>query len=256
MAWDPEREVLWAGGEAGQLYRVDVTARTWVEETRAPGFVLGLAVDALGRVVACCAAEGVHAWDGERWTEITREPVFANYPAFGPDGTLYVSDSGSGWGRNDGRILRIDAGGSVDELTREPAAFTNGLCVDGNSLLCVESYDPWLSRVELATGHLERIRRFEGDVLDGLAPTAEGGLLVACYRPDRIYHLDGDGALSIAAEDPQGTLLAAPTNVCFVGADLDRAVSANLGRWHLTAFEPGVRGRPLHRPERWALDTR
>ncbi len=54
-------------------------------------------------------------------------------------------------------------------------------------------------------------------MLDGLAFTDEGGLLVSCYRPDRIYHLGADGALGIVADDPQGTILSAPTNVCFVG---------------------------------------
>ena len=31
-------------------------------------------------------------------------------------------------------------------------------------------------------------------------------------------------------------------------------VVANLGRWHLTLLELGLRGAPLHRPQRWALD--
>ena len=86
-------------------------------------------------------------------------------------------------------------------------------------------------------------RRFDGTVLDGLALTADGGLLVSCYRPDRIYHLGRDGRVEVVAEDPQGTLLAAPTNVCFAGPELDVVVSANLGRWHLTPH----RDRPARR---------
>ena len=31
-------------------------------------------------------------------------------------------------------------------------------------------------------------------------------------------------------------MLAAPTNVCFAGEDLDRRRRANLGRWHLTLY--------------------
>jgi sugar lactone lactonase YvrE len=93
-------------------------------------------------------------------------------------------------------------------------------------------------------------------VLDGLAFTDAGGLLIACYRPDRIYHLDADGRLEVVAQDPQGTLLSAPTNVCFVGSELDRVVSANLGRWHLTLLDLGLRGAPLHAPDRWAVDAR
>ena len=140
----------------------------------------------------------------------------------------------------------------------ERPCFTNGLAVspDGRHLWLVESADPRVSRVELATGRCETVARIDGAVLDGLAFTDAGGLLVSCYRPDRIYHLDADGALEIVADDPQGTILSAPTNVCFVGPELDRVVAANLGRWHLTLLELGLRGAPLHRPERWALDAR
>jgi gluconolactonase len=80
-------------------------------------------------------------------------------------------------------------------------------------------------------------------------------MLVSCYRPDRIYHLDRDGRVEVLAEDPQGTRLAAPTNVCFTGPELDVVVSANLGRWHLTRIETGLRGVAPHRPARWAVDA-
>src|SRR5256885_835240 len=43
VAWDPATGTLWAGGEDGQLYRVDIEARTRAGAARAPGFVLGLA---------------------------------------------------------------------------------------------------------------------------------------------------------------------------------------------------------------------
>ena len=41
----------------------------------------------------------------------------------------------------------------------------------------------------------------------------------------------------------------------FVGENRDRLVSANLGRWHLTLVECGLRGGPLHDPERRAADA-
>jgi hypothetical protein len=44
------------------------------------------------------------------------------------------------------------------------------------------------------------------------------------------------------------------TNVAFVGPQLDRVVAANLGRWHLTLLDVGLRSVPLHYPERWAAD--
>jgi hypothetical protein len=123
VCWDPGAELLWAGGETGQLYRVDLAERLAEEIARAPGFVLGVAADGRGRVVACCSDEGL------------------------------------------------------------------------------------------------------------------------------------PGVVEMVAEDPQGTLLAAQTNVAFAGPDLDQLVCANLGRWHLSPVECGLRGAPLHYPTHWAADA-
>jgi gluconolactonase len=265
VAHDHASGALWAGGEDGQLYRVDMEAGTAAEIARAPGFVLGLAVDGRGRVAICASSDGsLCAWDGSRVVrvldEVEGQPlVLPNYPAFGPDGTLYLSDSGT-WARNDGRLLQIDPDGSARVLSRDVERFTNGCAVspDGRWLWVVESYDPRVHRFDLesATPRPELVTRIEGAVLDGLAFTDAGGLLISCYRPDRIYHLDADGRLEVVAQDPQGTLLAAPTNVCFAGPALDRVVSANLGRWHLTLLDLDLRGVPLHAPDRWAVDAR
>jgi gluconolactonase len=265
VAYDPREHAIWAGGEAGQLYRVDPDAGTASEVARAPGFVLGLAVDGAGRLAVCASADGsvcAHAGGGpvdRVLREVDGEPLAQpNFPAFGPDGTLYVSASGT-WSRDDGRVIALDPDGGARTLTRAVPCFTNGLAVspDGRWLWVVESFEPRLSRIDLhaGDGRAELVHRFDGTVPDGLACTAGGGLLVACYRPDRIYHLDRDGRVEVVAQDPQGTLLAAPTNVCFIGPRLDRVVSANLGRWHLTLLDLGLSGVAPHRPARWALDA-
>jgi gluconolactonase len=112
-----------------------------------------------------------------------------------------------------------------------------------------------VNRFDLCTGELEEVTRLEGTVPDGVAFTAEGGVLVSCYRPDRIVHLDAAGLVEVVAEDPQGTMLAAPTNVAFAGRDLDQLVCANLGRRHLALVDSPLRGSPLHYPTRWAIDA-
>lgn len=255
VAYDPVQDVVWAGGEDGQLYRVRGDA--FEEVARAPGFVLGLAVDGRGRLAVCASSDGsLCAFDGEEVHRLVPGLGFPNWPAFAPDGTLYVSDSG-GWGADDGRLVRIAADGTVETFSREVPHFTNGCAVtpDGRWLWVVESYVPIVSRFDLETGAREEVRTLYGTVLDGIAFTAEGGVLISCYRPDRIYHLDAGGRLEVVAQDPQGTLLAAPTNVCFAGPQLDRVVCANLGRRHLTLMDLGMRGAPLHRPARWALDA-
>jgi len=259
VAYDPRDDVVWAGGEAGQLYRVGLDgARGWEEAARAPGFVLGLAVDGRGRVVVCCeAARSLCVLDGGSVRTLRDGLRRPNYPAFGPDGTLWFSDSGD-WGRNDGRVFRLSADGELEIYSEALPHFPNGCAVtaDGRYLWIVESYEPTLNRFDLETGELEEVLRLDGTVPDGVALTADGGVVVSCYRPDRIVHVDEAGAVAIVAEDPKGTALAAPTNVVFVGRERDRLVSANLGRWHLTLISgTGLRGTPLHYPERWAADA-
>jgi gluconolactonase len=264
VCWDPRAQVVYAGGELGQIYRVSLDEPRAEIVANAPDFVLGLAVDGRGRVVAC-VIEGHPALavveEGrvrDVVTEVEGEPLlFPNYPAFGPDGTLYFTDSGP-WGEHRGRLIRLAADGTAEVMSRALPRFPNGCAVtpDGRHLWVVESLGPTVSRFDLRDGGApELLVTLHGHVPDGLALTEGGGCLITNYRPDRIYHLDASGRLEVVAQDPHGTLIAAPTNVCFVGERLDRAVSANLGRWHLTLLDLGLTGVPLHYPERWAADA-
>jgi gluconolactonase len=257
VAYDPRADVVWAGGEEGQLYRVDLRSRSYEEHARAPGFVLGVAVDGRGRVAVCCeGARSLCVLDDARVRTLHDGLRKPNYAAFAPDGTLYFSDSGM-WKRNDGRVFRLSTDNELTLFSSSLPHFPNGCAVtaDGKHLWMVESYVPTLNRFDLTTGEVEEVIRLDGTVPDGIAFTADGGVLVSCYRPDRIVHIDREGNVDIAAEDPQGTILAAPTNIAFVGSKLDRLVSANLGRRHLTLLDLGLRGLPLHYPERWAADA-
>ena len=149
VAYDPDADVIWAGGEAGQLYRV--TGGAVEEVARAPGFVLGLAVDGAGRLAVCASSDGsLCAFDGESVVRVAPDLGFPNWPAFASDGTLFVSDSG-GWGADDGRLVRIDADGTVETFSREVPHFTNGCAVspDGRWLWVVESHVPIVSRFDL-----------------------------------------------------------------------------------------------------------
>ena len=78
--------------------------------------------------------------------------------------------------------------------------------------------------------------------------TSDGGIAIACYRPDVIYHWHPSRGLVVLAADPRGTVLAAPTNVVFMGPALDILVVPNLGRWHLARGKFGIAGIPLNYP--------
>ena len=263
VAYDHQRGLLWAGGEDGQVYVIDMDAETVREVARTDGFVLGLAIDGRGRVVACDGSDGA-LWiiDGETATRYLataggRDLMLPNYAAFGPDGTLYFSDSGA-WTADVGAVLAVAPDGSSRILDDTLRRFPNGCAVtpDGAELWVIQSEGEDVSRIDLrGGGRPETVVRLPGTVPDGIAFTEEGGAVISCYRPDRIYYLDPDGGLTVLAEDPQGTLLSAPTNVCFVGAGRDRLVSANLGRWHLTVLEAGLVGVRPHAPDHWGFDA-
>ena len=262
VVYDHLTETLYAGGEQGQIYRIDLDRVEAVEIARTPGFALGMAVDGKSRVVICDSADGsVWALHGDRLRLVAdtvgdRKLSLPNYPAFGPDGSLYVSDSGA-WKTDSGMVFVIRPDGSAEILDGTLCRFPNGCAVtpDGKELWILQSEGEDLHRIDLERGGKpELIVRLPGTVPDGIAFTEEGGAVLSCYRPDRIYYLTPEGGLDILAEDPQGTMLAAPTNICFIGRERTTLISANLGRWHLTRLETGLTGVIPHMPESWAID--
>lgn len=265
VAWSPDEHAVYAGGEDGQIYRVELSSPEPNVIADVGGLVLGVTIDGLGRVIACVPGVGaVSVVDNERQVHqlVTeaggRELRTPNYAAFASDGTLFFTDAGD-WEAHNGRIVAITPSGDVEIFSEALNRFPNGCAVspDGRWLWVIESLGPTVNRFDLqAGGPPEIVLRLHGHVPDGLAFTDSGGVLVSCYRPDRIYHLDASGNLDVVAQDPHGTILAAPTNVCFVGTELDRVVSANLGRWHLTWLDLDLRGAPLHRPKQWGFDAR
>lgn len=264
VAYDHGSGALYAGGEQGQIYKIDIESRLLSEVGRTPGFVLGLAVDGVGRVIACDSEDGaVWVLEGESMTRLidhvgSRELLLPNYPAFGADGTLYFTDSGS-WKTDSGLTVALHRDGSSEVFDDSLNRFPNGCAVtpDGAELWVLQSEGEDLHRFDLVHGGPpEAVVGLPGTVPDGIAFTEDGGAIISCYRPDRIYYLSKDGKLEVLAEDHQGTLLAAPTNVCFVGDDRSTLVTANLGRWHLTVMETGLRGVIPHAPADWAVDRK
>ncbi len=263
VAFDYRSGLIYAGGELGQLYEVDPIARTFAEVARTPGFNLGLAVDGRGRVVICDSVDAaiwVYA-EGSLQRVIDsagdRPLVMPNYPAFGPDGTLYFSDSGV-WKEDNGAVIEVAPNGAARVLDTTLCRFPNGCAVtpDGSELWMIQSLGPDVSRFDLVGGGSpEPVVALPGTVPDGIAFTEDGGAVISCYRPDRLYYLASDGSLEVIAEDPEGTLLAAPTNIAFMGSGRNQLVSANLGRWHLTLLDTNLRGVVPHAPEAWAVDS-
>lgn len=246
---------IYVGGEAGQIYRVgrDGAAE---EILSTGGFLLGLAADAAGRIYAIDLAQKcVWRVDPEQksmelWAEGPPERPFRtpNWGAFDSAGTYYLSDSGA-WGAQDGLLWRIRRGGAPEVWSEEVRAFPNGLCLsrDGSALYVLESYPGGLVEVPILPDRSAGPRRLLCDldpaVPDGVALLEDGSFLIACYRPDAVLRWHPDEGLSTYAEDVRGTVLAAPTNITFVGDRLETAIVPNIGRWHLTRIplpSPGI----------------
>lgn len=249
---------LYAGGEAGQVYRLDDGAH---EVGSTGGFSLGLCLDAGHSVYVCDKYHGAVV----RMTPDGDTDIYSNGAAdtpmrtpnhlvFAEDGTLFVSDSGD-WEADNGVVWAVQADGTASILTTEASAYPNGVALapDATYLYIVLSLGPSIARLPLrngsAAGPLETFVELPGHVPDGVAFDEEGTLYVACYAPDRLLAVDPGGAVETVAEDWRRVVLASPTNVAFCGPDRRTLAVASLCRWHVAATTMPVAGARLHYPE-------
>jgi gluconolactonase len=248
---------LWSGGELGQVYRLDAGESTPVEVARLGGETRGLAFDARGDLLVCNhvlrSVVRIHPASGE----VTQLPVDAdgltirvpNYAVFGPDGSLYVSDSGS-FPEADGTIWRWSADDSVEIFHHGPFAYANGLAIDaGNEwLYVVETTTDSVCRVPLAErdGPIEQYAQGLARMPDGIAFDSEGGLWVATFAGDSIYRVDSTRRTELVAYDDRAITLNRPANLAFGGEGFDQLFIANLGSTFVSVLEAGVTGQPLY----------
>jgi gluconolactonase len=251
---------LFVGGEAGQIYRIEEDRP--VEVARTGGFLLGLAADDRGRIYAIDnVAKCVWRFDplDGALSVFARGPEgdpfsVPNWGAFDAEGHYYLTDSGD-WMAGNGRIWKVAPDGRAHLWSGDSTAFPNGCCLspDGRALIVAESVPGALVEIAIRPDGSAGARRALCDlglaVPDGVAVTTDNGIVVSCYRPDVIYHWHPGHGLQVLAADPRGTVLAAPTNAVFTGPDLGTLVVPNLGRWHLTRGDLGLRGVALHYPD-------
>lgn len=251
---------IWAGGEAGQLYRITPDGSSVEEVANTGGFVLGIAFSPDASWLAACDLKRQCVWrldlDSGTLSEFARAPEdgdalsIPNYPVFDSAGTLYVSDSGA-FREVNGRVLAFDGDGRGRVWHAGPFNFANGMCLspEGDTLYVVCSWLPGVERVAIrddgTAGAREVVALLPQTVPDGVAVDADGTLYVSCYTPCRIYRVAPGGAAEVVLDDWEAHTLGNPTNIAFGGPGFDQLFVANLGRWHLSRVEIGVQGAPL-----------
>ena len=248
---------VYAGGELGQLYRITADGQqTQIASTG--GFLLGLALDAEGSVHACDVGRkavvridpdgSVHERSRGVPERLFEEP---NYPAFDPQGNLYVSESGDYWNpEGTGAVMVIRPDNTTEMFHAGPLLFANGLAVDPTAtwLYVVQSRGPNVARIALdrPNGPVESTHTLPvGTVPDGLVFAADGRLVITCYKPDIVYVGHPDGGVEVLVEDLTGELISRPTNGALYNGKL---YLANIGGWHISVIETDMQPAGPFRP--------
>jgi gluconolactonase len=246
---------LWAGGELGQIYKISRNGKVRTVATLG-GFNLGLTFSARQDLFVCNFKLGaliqldqsgktIRSWERAGRYRL-RTP---NFSVFDRAGDLYFSDSGE-FGKHDGFLFALRPNGKIDQLL-DRLSFPNGLSLsaDERTLYVVQSTRNNVLAVPLLdSGAIGKPRVYAAglnNVPDGAALDAEGTLYVTCYASHNVYRVTPDGKVSLFASDPEGTMLASPTNAAFGGSNFDEMYFANLSRWHICRARVGIRGQLL-----------
>lgn len=243
---------LYAGGEAGQIWRIDPGNGCEQIAQLAGAFLLGVALDAAGRIYACDmngrkllrhdpgSGDTVTYCDGADGGAL----VCPNYALLEPDGSLWLTDSGTDRGSCDGALLRIAPDGEAQRIEL-PLDFPNGLArVADGMLLIAESFSPAVRTWR--DGELGTLVELPGTVPDGLAVCADGGVLVGCFAPNRVLRIPPDGGEpQVVLDDWTGQRLITPTNIAFFGPELESFAIAGLCGWWVLAVESPWAGRDV-----------
>lgn len=251
---------IWAGGEAGQIYRISPDGKEIKEVHNTKGFVLGIAFSPDASWLAICDLKNKCVWrydiSANKLTVLssgtsTQKMQTPNYAVFDKQGNLYVSDSGT-FRQVNGLIYKINTAGETSIWHEGPFSFANGMALsaaqDKLYVVCT-----WLPGVEAITINVDGTAGERNVVIqipetcpDGIAIDTAGNLWVSCYAPNSIYKIDTQNQLSLFIHDWEAHTLSNPTNIAFGGNNHQQLFVANLGRWHISRLEMDVPGVKLY----------
>lgn len=250
---------VWAGGEGGQIYRIAADGESREEVCNTGGFVLGIAFSPDVSWLAICDLKQHCIW---KFHIDTRELVlFAcsvegnpiaipNFPVFDDAGNLYISESGA-FRTVTGCIYRFDNLGNGTLWHPGPFSFANGMALsaDRKGLYVVCTWLPGVERVGInndgTAGGRTIVATFPQTCPDGVALDSEGSLYISFYAPNRICKVNGSGEITVLIDDWESHTICNPTNMAFGGNNFNELFIANLGRWHISKINVGIKGLKL-----------
>jgi len=249
--------MVYAGGEAGQVYRITPDGKRVDTFAQTAGFCLGITLDADENLYICDAGRRSILQvnqDGDVCLVLDsvngRKLICPNFSVFDSRGNLYFSDSGE-WKRANGHIYRLSSHGLPEVFAEGPFHFPNGMALDSTEthLYVVESNLDRVLKIEITPdGHAGAIEVFANglsDVPDGLAFDQEGNLYVTAYASNCIYRVTPQRWAEVLCRDVECALLSQPTNCAFGGPGFDKLLVANLGRHHISVLDLKRKGQPL-----------
>ena len=194
-------------------------------------------------------------------------PNFASYDA---EGNLYVSNSSSQPGREvfkefvnpqpNGAVVRIRPDGR-GEVVATGIYFANGTAIDPNedAVYVLESSRNDCVRIQIKKdgtfGPPEIYAKGFPALPDGMAFDVDRNLYITLpgvpengkLEPrNRVIKVDPNGNWETFVHDPDGAVLAFPTNCAFGGPDMQDLFIANLEGDHMNKVRTAVRGHPLY----------
>jgi gluconolactonase len=240
---------LWAGGEAGQVYRISADGSQVETITVLGGFCGGLAWSPDDSELFICNPQHgiVRVRRSREWSVFATSAgdhnlICPNYGVFSRAGQYYVTDSGE-WNKRNGYLLKFESRGA-GEVIAGPFGYANGLALSGDEryLFLVESDRDRIYRIDVTTGVAAIYAAGIGRMPDGIVLDVAGNLYASCYASVDIYRIDTTGAVKLFAYDRWAIRLSRPTNLAFRDGYL---YVANLGRTTITRAHVGVAGKPF-----------
>jgi gluconolactonase len=249
---DREARVVAKTGEPNGL-TIDRSGNIWVADVRPPALIRLSMDGSFERVVTTFRGESLR---------------FPNDLCFGPDGALYLTDSGffiddyapNGVRRPDwrtmpmdGRVYRIDPATLSIDLLDTGIRLTNGIAFGPDGALYVaETIGGAIYRYPWSAGTLGPREEF-GNVLsqkdtpdlrgpDGIAFDANGKLYVTVYGQGEVAVLGRDGSI-VERIRTEGTT---PTNVCFGHSGERRIYVTEYQLGQVECFDVDAPGFPLY----------